>query len=210
MLRSGSAPSQRNQATAIQIEILAEHMTHWYLIHTKPACEELAHANLMRQGYYVYCPRILQPARIRGRWVDRIAPLFPRYLFLRLTLGQQAMGPVRSTVGVASIVRFGCDYALVPDEVMDQLRLRADPDTGLYRLASPTQFAPGSTVRIVAGAFDGLEGVFQRKSGDERVVVLLKLLGRETSVRIPAEFLLPLARSQPSSNTLRRVHHAHG
>jgi transcriptional antiterminator RfaH len=112
-------------------------------------------------------------------------------------------------VGVASIVRFGNDYAVVPDEVIEKLRQRADPDTGLHRLGSQTPFAPGSTVRIVAGAFDGLEGVFQRESGDERVVVLLTVLGRSTPVRIPAAFVLAQSVSRATLISLRQVHHAH-
>jgi transcriptional antiterminator RfaH len=88
-------------------------------------------------------------------------------------------------------VRFGDDYAVVPDAIVDNLRTRADPDTGLHCLRGHSSFAPGSNVRIVAGVFDGLEGVFQRESGDERVVLLLGLLGRDTLVEVPAAFVLP-------------------
>jgi transcriptional antiterminator RfaH len=168
----------------------------WYLIHTKPTREVAAEVNLRRQGYEVYYPRLLRPTRVHGRWVDRVASLFPRYLFLRLAVGHQAMGPVRSTVGVANIVRFGYDYAVVPDAIVENLRMQADPETGLHRLHSCAPFEPGSNVRIVAGVFDGLEGVFQRESGDERVVLLLGLLGRDTLVQLPAAFVLPQLDSQ--------------
>jgi transcriptional antiterminator RfaH len=159
------------------------YLMRWYLIHTKPAREGLAETNLRRQGYHVYCPRLLRPTRFRGRWIDRVACLFPRYLFLRLAVGHQAMGPVRSTVGVANIVHFGNDYTVVPDAIVENLRTRADPETGLHRLHADALFEPGSNVRVIAGVFDGLEGVFQRESGDERVVLLLALLGRETLVQ---------------------------
>jgi transcriptional antiterminator RfaH len=161
----------------------------WYLIHTKPAREVLAEVNLRRQGYQVYHPRLLRPTRIHGRWVDRVASLFPRYLFLRLEVGHQDMGPVRSTLGVANIVRFGYDYAVVPDAIVENLRAHADSETGLHRLHGRA-FEPGSKVRIIAGVFEGLEGVFQRESGDERVMLLLGLLGRDTLVQLPAAFVL--------------------
>ena len=166
-------------------------MVRWYLIHTKPTREVAAEVNLQRQGYQVYYPRLLRPTLVNGRWMDRVASLFPRYLFLRLAVGRQAMGPVRSTVGVANIVRFGCDYAVVPDAIVENLRILADPETGLHHLRGCAPFEPGSNVRIVAGVFDGLEGVFQRESGDERVVLLLGLLGRDTLVQLPAAFVLP-------------------
>ena len=187
MHRSSMAVSRENQT---------EFMVRWYLIHTKPTRELVAEVNLRRQGYQVYYPRLQRPKRVHGRWVDRIDSLFPRYLFLRLAVGHQAMGPVRSTVGVANIVRFGQDYAVVPDVIVEKLRVLADPETGLHRLQSCSPFEPGSNVRVVAGVFDGLEGVFQRESGTERVVLLLRMLGRDTLVQLPAAFVLAQLDSQ--------------
>jgi len=163
---------------------------HWYLIHTKCGQEPAAEFNLRRQGYEVYYPRLLQSMRFRGRWASRIGSLFPRYLFLSLAVGQQAMGPIRSTIGVANIVRFGYAYAVVPDFIVEELRSRADPETGLLALQSRA-FQPGASVRITTGLFQGLEGVFQREVADERVVLLLELLGRETSLLLPAAHIVP-------------------
>ena len=166
-------------------------MLRWYLIHTKPSRETLAQSNLERQDFVVSLPRVVQPVRRRGRWTDQVAALFPRYLFLRLDEGRQSLAPVRSTLGVASIVRFGYDYAIVPDRVIRDLRAREDPDSGLYRLNHRPVFAPGAEVRVAAGPFSGLEGIFQRRAGAERVVVLLELLGQAASVRVSADFVLP-------------------
>jgi transcriptional antiterminator RfaH len=163
---------------------------HWYLIQTKCGQEPVAEFNLRRQGYDVYNPRLMQSMRFRGRWTSRVGSLFPRYLFVRLAVGQQAMGPIRSTIGVANIVRFGCAYAVVPDVIVDELRSRADPETGLLGLR-PRTFQPGASVRITTGLFQGLEGVFQREVADERVVLLLELLGRETSLLLPASHIVP-------------------
>jgi transcriptional antiterminator RfaH len=162
----------------------------WYLIHTKPAAESIAEANLGRQGFRVYYPRLLRTVCIRARRVSRVAPLFPRYLFLSLDVGNQTMAPVRSTVGVADIVRFGYAYAAVPSVVVTELQGRSDPVTGLHSLRQ-AQHEPGAAVTIVGGVFDGLEGIFHSRCGSDRVVVLLKLLGREAPVRIPTEFVLP-------------------
>jgi transcriptional antiterminator RfaH len=114
----------------------------WYLIHTKTTREVVAEANLRRQGYEVYGPRLLRPTRVRGHWVDRVTSLFLRYLFLRFRVGHQGIAPVRSTVGVASIVRFGDDYAVVPDAIVDNLRVRADPESGLHTLHAHSPVEP--------------------------------------------------------------------
>jgi len=157
-------------------------MLRWYLIHTKPSGEALAERNLDRQGYDVYLPRALQAVRSGGRWRDRIVALFPRYLFLRLNEGLQALTPVRSTLGVAGVVRFGARYTIVPDQVICELRARADPVSGLHRLSCRSRLFAGAAVRISTGPFEGLEGVFERQAGADRVVVLLRLLGQNASV----------------------------
>jgi transcriptional antiterminator RfaH len=166
-----------------------ELMTRWFLIHTKPASESVAQANLERQGYTVYYPRVSRPARIRGRWLERVGPLFPRYVFLNLYVGNQTLGPVRSTHGVANIVRFGSEYTFVPDVIVDGLRERENPETGLHGLQTCAEFEFGSKVQIVAGVFAGLDGIFQRACGDERVIVLLELLGQTAAVRLPTTFV---------------------
>ena len=140
----------------------------WFLVFTKPAGERAAQDNLERQGFRVYHPRLLRPVLYRGRWVDRIVSLFPRYVFVQLDMLCQSIGPVRSTVGVANIVRFGQETAFVPDGIVSALLDRADPESGLHRLNEKRPFAPGDRVHVIAGAFEGLEGVFEREAGEER------------------------------------------
>lgn len=161
-------------------------MLRWYLVRTKPNAEATALRNLERQGYLAYFPRLSQSLPHRGRWRDRVVPLFPGYLFLGLDEGRQPLAPVRSTTGVAAAVRFGASYAVVPDAVIAGLRARANPETGLHRLSLPTKLAPGARVRILAGPFDGLEGIFERECGDDRAIVLLSVLGQSASVRVAA------------------------
>lgn len=162
----------------------------WYLVHTKPSAEEVARQNLERQGYGVYLPRVVTRAWRGDVAVERIVPLFPRYVFLQLQEGRQSLAPVRSSIGVANVVRFGSEYAGVSESVITTLQERADPLTGLHRLASQ-RLEAGDVVRIRMGPFEGLEGVFERESGADRVIVLLTLLGQEARMRIPARFVVP-------------------
>lgn len=166
----------------------------WYLIHTKPGRENLAEFNLLRQKYLVYYPRVTRPSQ-RGRRISEVTSLFPRYLFLRLAQDQE-LGPVRSTLGVANIVRFGQAYAVVPAEVIEDLRNRADPQSGFHRLQCHALFEPGSEVKIIDGALQGLAGVFLREAGEQRVLLLLELLGRDVHVEVAEGSILPSSESQ--------------
>jgi transcriptional antiterminator RfaH len=162
-------------------------MTRWYLVRTKPSSEAIAQRNLERQGYEVYYPRLHQESVRAGRRRQRLGALFPRYLFVRLNEGVQALAPVNSSTGVAAVVRFGLRYAHVPEEVVSDLRRRADPQTGFHRLRAEADLQPGAPVRIISGSFEGLEGVFERRTGAERVTVLLNLLGQNARVHLPDE-----------------------
>ena len=166
-------------------------MLRWYLVHTKPLGETIAQTNLERQGYEVYCPRLEQTVRRKHGWQVRIEALFPRYLFLRIDSDRQTLSPVRSTLGVATVVRFGAEFAIVPDRVVCDLRSRADPESGLHRLNCATKFVRGAAVTIVANVFGGLEGIFDRIAGSDRVVILLTVLGRMTPVLLPIDRVLP-------------------
>jgi len=162
-------------------------MRRWYLIHSKVGAEREAQLHLQRQHYDTYLPRLLQRVRRRGQLRLQVGPLFPRYLFLQLDEGRQSLAPVRSTSGVANIVRFGGRFATVPERIIEALRAREDPQTGLHCLCLPARLTPGAHVRIEGGAFAGLEGVFERAEGADRVVVLLRLLGQERQVQLPSE-----------------------
>jgi len=165
-------------------------MLRWYLVHTKPSGEASAELNLKRQGFSVYFPRLAQTVRREGGLQERVAPLFPRYLFLQLDEGRQSLAPAHSTIGVSNIVRFGSRYASVPDEVVDELRSRADAKSGLHRMRRQS-LSRGYVVKIATGPFEGLDAIFDREVGADRVVVLLTLLGRQTAVRIPTAAVLP-------------------
>jgi transcriptional antiterminator RfaH len=149
----------------------------------------VAQSNLERQGFEVYYPRLKCGETWGDRPAERISALFPRYLFLHLDEGRQSLRPVHSTIGVASVVRFGFQYTVVSEAVIRELRTRADPDTGLHQLTDTPTLARGAVVRVCAGVFDGFEGIFERRSGVDRVIVLLSLLGRDTAVQVPARYV---------------------
>ena len=155
----------------------------WFLVLTKASSEQLAVAHLARQGFETYLPRLRRRVLRGARWADRVVALFPRYIFLRLDLRTQALGPIRSTRGVAGLVKFGDEAAIVPDGVVASLRGRADPETGLHRLADERP-RRGTPVSVIDGPLAGLEGIFERDTGEERAVILLSLLGRSTPVRV--------------------------
>jgi len=166
----------------------------WFVVHTKPRQEAVAQDQLLRQGYPVYLPRLSLPRLRRGRWSESVEPLFPRYLFVEVDVGEQALAPVRSTRGVTAVLKFGDQYAQVPPALIEALRGRANP-AGLHVLA-PSGLRAGDRLHIIAGPFEGFEAVFECERGVDRARVLLDVLGRSTSVTLPTAFVVPVLRRQ--------------
>ena len=152
----------------------------WFVIYSKPRMESLAELNLRRQSYETYLPLVRLFQRRRGAWRQAVEPLFPRYLFIRMTAKQNTISPIASTRGVSNLVRFGQQMATAPDTLVDQLRSAEDPAQGVHDLVKPI-FIQGEKVRVLEGALAGFEAIFEAQNGDTRVTILMDILGRATS-----------------------------
>ena len=84
-------------------------MKYWYAVQAKPRQENTAEENLRRQGFDTYLPKIQLRRRRRDKWTKVVEPLFPRYLFIHLEPGVDNWAPLRSTLGVSTVVRFGVE-----------------------------------------------------------------------------------------------------
>jgi transcriptional antiterminator RfaH len=156
-------------------------MKAWYLIQTKPRQEKLAMINLDRQGYTTYLPIIRRRNRLKPSGMET-APLFPRYLFIQLNDGSDDWGPIRSTLGVHKLVRFGQIPARVPESLIVVLRHREDAQ-GIQILPKKS-FHIGDKVRIVEGPLEGYEAVIHSRSVKERTVLLMKIIENYVKVEI--------------------------
>ena len=160
---------------------------HWYLIHTKPRQEFRAQENLSAQGFEVFLPKI-GVQKLKNKNLEIVhEPLFPRYLFICLDQVKSNWFPIKSTLGVHQIVRFGMgsDPAKVDPELIQILRMHEQ------KIAIPKSlFEAGELIRIKDGPLKGLEGHFQKlvqePSGQTRALILLEMLGKLQPLRVPA------------------------
>ena len=161
-------------------------MMAWYVVHTHAQAEKTALTHLTRQGFEAYLPCHAK-RRSHARKVEIVAaPLFPRYLFVRLDPEACRWRAIRSTIGVSHLVCRGDVPAAVPDGIVEAIRDHED-DTGMVRIENKPMFEAGQPVRFLRGAFADQIGRFACMSEGERVVVLLNLLGRDIQVRTSME-----------------------
>ena len=161
----------------------------WFAVYTKPRQEQIALENLERQGFHCFLPMAINPYQRRSKHSPRIEPLFPRYLFLNAVADQQSLGPVRSTLGVSTMVRFGMQLVTVPELIIDTIRQRCDPETGLVQL-NPVPVELGDKVKVFDGPFAGIEGIFRARKGKDRALLLISMLGTESTVEVDSMLLI--------------------
>jgi hypothetical protein len=123
--------------------------------------------------------------------VRRIPALFARYLFFRLHEDRQSRAPVRSSVGVTGCGALRIQLLGAADLFVTKLRASEDRGSGLYRLVRHSAFAVRSLVRVTAGVFEGLGGIFQREDGANLVMLILNPLGWHTGVCLAIDAVAP-------------------
>jgi transcriptional antiterminator RfaH len=161
-----------------------ENQRHWYVVYSKPHKEEQAQFHLRAKGVDVFFPRLDVTRAAENR--RRIIPLFPNYLFVRITLETEAHRVMWSP-GVKRIVSFGDRPAPLDVSVVDFLQEQMSAD-GTIKARS--RLRTGQEVEIHGGPFDGLLGIIQDPPDAKgRVRILLKLLSRSISVRMGVEFI---------------------
>lgn len=165
-------------------------MNHWYVVHTRPQCEELARCNLERQGFTVYLPLFRRMIRHARRKSEVLRPFFPRYLFVAFDPAVARWRAVNSTLGVARLISEGETPVAVDDDVVDDIRRRADVD-GVLTLDEALPFAVGDRIQVREGPFRDFWGLFHGLDDKSRVCVLLDLMGRSLRLTLPRQAVVP-------------------
>ena len=157
-------------------------MRNWYLIKTKPRQENVAIKNLENQKYSTYCPTVT----INNKHIV----LFPGYLFIYLDKKNENWSPIRSTKGVVNFVRFGLNFAQAPDNVIKFLK--TNQHINKEKLINLNKFKSGDKVQITDGVFKNCVAIFKSSKSEERVILLMNILGQQQTINIKQESVIGL------------------
>ena len=157
----------------------------WLVAMTHPRRETVAIANLERQTFRVYCPMVRKRIRHARRSMDVERPLFPGYVFVAFEANKRWQA-IRSTVGLRTLVRCGDAPGYLDGAFVSALRER---EIDGVVVSPPSLFRPGQSVDIAYGPFANLVGEIIELRDNERVMILLKLMGREVKTMIGTDAL---------------------
>ncbi len=160
--------------------------TTWFLVQFKPNSHKIAERNLNQQGFQTFLPMQEQTKRAQSKFLTHMRPLFPGYLFVALDIGQGSWRSVNSTYGVTRLVSLGKEPTPVPLGLIAQLMLRCDREG---KLLPPKLLKPGDQVTLTKGPFTDFVATIDSIAPEQRIWVLMELMGAQTRVAVSADDL---------------------
>ena len=158
----------------------------WYVVHTYSGYENKVASNLEKTvenrnmqdlitDILVPTEKVTEVKDNKSREVER--KIFPGYVLVKMVLNNDSWYVVRNIRGCTGFV--GPESKPIPlsDEEVAAL--------GVEKKNVEVSYAPGDTVNIIDGPFDGFTGVVEEIDAEKnRVRVTINMFGRETPVEL--------------------------
>jgi transcriptional antiterminator RfaH len=155
--------------------------TSWIVARNKPNQDKIALINLERQNFEFFQPKFKTILRARNKFKEVIKPVFPGYIFVAINLEEKNWHKINNTRGISSIIVFGNEIPLVRCELIKELQhlfsLNNDPKTA-------DRLRVGMNAEITNGPFAQLTGKIDEINANQRIWILLDVLGTQTRVSI--------------------------
>ena len=150
----------------------------WFVLHVKPRTEKKAATFLRKFGCFCHLPLYLKITKEQRRKVRHELPLFPGYVFTKLTPNDR-LEMLRTNLVVNAI------YVSRPREMIHQLRQIAHAARGLPEMHPVKHlFKEGDLVRVKYGPFHGIEGYVKRDGPRTTLCMNVDILGTSAEMEI--------------------------
>jgi transcription antitermination factor NusG len=185
---------------------------HWYIVAVEPGRDYRIAEELSRGGVETWLPecRVRKRDARKGTMLLKIEPVFPGYLLVRLDRDRVSAGLIAAIEGVD-----GVDCLLrrvgdlrpcpLPGGEVASLKEQIDVSQGVVIIeAGACRWkkrdernrkeicAPGAEVRVLAGMFQGFNGLYLETTAIGRIKILLDIFGRSTPIDIEEALAQPV------------------
>ena len=160
----------------------------WILARNKPNQDKTALINLERQNFEFFHPTFKIISKVRNKFKEIIKPVFPGYIFISINLEETNWHKINNTRGISSIIVFANEIPLIRCEIIEELKHRFSLDNA-QKVVDPYKI--GMDAEITNGPFAQLIGKIDKIDADERIWILLDILGDQTRVSINKLNLTP-------------------
>ena len=182
---TGGAVSSVYQREPLDLAVaqprLADPTGSWFAIQVRSRHEKKVATELRGREVQAFVPLFSS----YHQWTDRRRlvhmPVFPGYVFVRITVTPAMRNAVLRTPGVCCFVGVRGIGVSIPDAQIESIQMILE--RGIPFDSHPF-LSIGQKVRIRGGSLDGLEGILQAKNGDQSLIVSVELIQRSLAVRV--------------------------
>lgn len=154
----------------------------WYVLHVKPRTEKVVNDHLALMRVFHYLPLVRKEKRVQRRRVVRFFPVFPGYVFSRLS-PEERLAIIQTQHIVRTI------EVTNPRRMIHQLRQVEHACQLPSDIKLLPNFTEGEYVKVVSGPLRGAEGRVRRVNGKTSLVLAVDILGSAIEVEISPAFL---------------------
>jgi transcription antitermination factor NusG len=160
----------------------------WYAAYTRANHEKRVAQQLVEREVDHFLPLYSSVRRWKDRRVQLDLPLFPGYVFVRLALRERLR--VLQVPSIARLVGFGGLPVALSEAEIKML----NQTSSHFALAEPHPYLTvGKRVRIIRGAFEGLEGLLLKRKKGFRVVLSINSIARSVIADVDLTDVMPIA-----------------
>ena len=158
----------------------------WFILQFKSNSHHLAAKNLTRQGFETFLPLHETTSRRLSRFINTSKPLFPGYMFISFDKADSEWHKINSTYGVSRLITFNSILKSIPTIFVDHLMKRYDLSGKLIPIK---KLKKGDQVTVLKGPFADFIATVEEYEADQRIWILMDLMGRKTKIQTPSDNL---------------------
>ena len=161
----------------------------WFILQFKPNAHHQASKNLNQQGFETFLPLNNTTSRNASRFINANRPLFPGYMFITFDRAETKWHKINNTYGVSRLVTFNSTIKSIPDIFVNNLMKRYDLSGNLLPIK---KLKKGNQVKLIKGPFANFAATVEKYEDDQRIWVLMDLMGRKSKIQATTDALQPL------------------
>ena len=158
----------------------------WFILQFKSNSHHQAAKNLTQQGFETFLPLHDSTSRKLSRFINTSKPLFPGYMFITFDRAESTWHKINNTYGVSRLITFNSILKSIPTIFVDQLMKRYDLSGKLLPIQ---KLKKGDQVTVLKGPFAKFIATVEEYEADQRIWILMDLMGRKTKTQTPSDAL---------------------
>ena len=159
----------------------------WFILQLKAKSHKRATINLIRQGFETFLPLHVVTSRKASRFINTTQPLFPGYMFVAFDRTKSDWHKINNTYGVTRLITFNTVLKSIPIRFIDNLMKRYDSSGNLLPIQ---KLKKGDQVTVLTGPFGNFIATVEKYESDQRIWILIDLMGRKTKIQTPSDNLI--------------------